>query len=127
MPDIPRIYTAIAEWAACMIFITSLKKRYTGWTTGGIVIGLLIVQCLFLVTTGNVPIFFWIPCMIIAVMLMIGFIYFCCDISGCRIFWHDRICCSGIYGITGMADNVYDLDEKTVRENDRGIRPCCYI
>ena len=46
MPDIPRIYTAIAEWAACMIFITSLKKRYTGWTTGGIVIGLLIVQCL---------------------------------------------------------------------------------
>ena len=81
MPDIPRIYTAIAEWAACMIFITSLKKRYTGWTTGGIVIGLLIVQCLFLVTTGNVPIFFWIPCMIIAVMLMIGFIYFCCDIN----------------------------------------------
>lgn len=81
MPDIPRIYTAIAEWAACMIFIISLKKRYTGWKTGGIVIGLLIVQCLFLVTTGNVPIFFWIPCMIIAVMLMIGFINFCCDIN----------------------------------------------
>ena len=81
MPDIPRIYTAIAEWAACMIFIISLKKRYIWWKTGGIVAGMLIVQCLFLVVTENVPIFFWIPCMIIAVMLMISFIYFCCDIN----------------------------------------------
>lgn len=81
MPDIPRIYTAIAEWAACIIFIISLKKRYNWWKTGCIVTGMFIVQCLFLVTTGDVPIFFWIPCMIIAVMLMIGFIYFCCDIN----------------------------------------------
>ena len=37
MPDIPRIYTAIAEWAACIIFIISLKKRYNWWKTGCIV------------------------------------------------------------------------------------------
>ena len=27
MPDIPRFYTALAEWLACMIFILPLKKR----------------------------------------------------------------------------------------------------
>ena len=27
MPDIPRIYTALAEWIACLIFIFPLKKK----------------------------------------------------------------------------------------------------
>ena len=26
MPDIPRIYTAVAEWMACMLFILPVKK-----------------------------------------------------------------------------------------------------
>lgn len=30
MPDIPRIYTAAAEWMACMLFIVSLKKDLNG-------------------------------------------------------------------------------------------------
>ena len=35
MPDIPRIYTAAAEWMACMLFIVSLKKRFEWWKSGG--------------------------------------------------------------------------------------------
>lgn len=30
MPDIPRLYTAIAEWMACMIFILPFKKDFLG-------------------------------------------------------------------------------------------------
>lgn len=30
MPDIPRIYTAAAEWIACLIFIFPLKKDSSG-------------------------------------------------------------------------------------------------
>lgn len=30
MPDIPRIYTALAEWIACLIFIFLLKKDSSG-------------------------------------------------------------------------------------------------
>ena len=41
----------------------------------------LLIQSVFLMITGNVKIYFWIPCMIIAVLLMIGFIYGCCEIS----------------------------------------------
>ena len=39
------------------------------------------MQSAFLVSTGNVLIYFWIPCMITAVSLMVGFIYFCCDVN----------------------------------------------
>ena len=79
MPDIPRIYTAAAEWIACLIFIFPLKKRFEWWKSAFIIVGMLIVQSAFLVSTGNVLIYFWIPCMIIAVFLMIGFIHLCCD------------------------------------------------
>ena len=81
MPDIPRIYTAIAEWVACMLFILPVKKRFDRLKTGLLAAGALIIQSLFLMVTGNVRIYFWIPCMVIAVLLMIGFIYGCCEIS----------------------------------------------
>ena len=81
MPDIPRIYTALAEWIACLIFIFLLKKRFEWWKSALIIVGMLIVQSAFLVSTGNVLIYFWIPCMIIAVFLMIAFIHLCCDVN----------------------------------------------
>ena len=81
MPDIPRIYTAIAEWMACMLFILPVKKRFDRVKTGTLMAAALAIQSLFLTVTGDVRIYFWIPCMIIAVLLMVGFIYGCCDIS----------------------------------------------
>ena len=81
MPDIPRIYTAIAEWVACMLFILPLTKRFDNAKTGALMAVLLLVPSAFLMITGSVKIYFWIPCMIIAVLLMIGFIYGCCEIS----------------------------------------------
>lgn len=81
MPDIPRIYTAIAEWLACLLFILPLKKRFDRYRTVGIVVVSLVLQSVFLVATGDLIIYLWIPCMIVAVMLMILVIYGCCDIN----------------------------------------------
>ena len=81
MPDIPRFYTALAEWMACMLFILPLKKRMDRQKTILLMTGALAVQSIFLVATGNLLIYFWIPCMVIAVILMIGFIYGCCDVG----------------------------------------------
>lgn len=47
MPDIPRIYTAAAEWMACMLFIVSLKKRFEWWKSGLIMAGMLVLQSVF--------------------------------------------------------------------------------
>ena len=81
MPDIPRIYTAIAEWLACLLFIIPLKKRFDRCRTVGILVASLVLQSVFLVATGDLIIYLWIPCMIVAVMLMILMIYGCCDIN----------------------------------------------
>ena len=86
MPDIPRFYTALAEWLACMIFILPLKKRMKKIQTAAIMAGALLIQGVFLVLTGNLPLYLWVPCMILAVLLMIGFIFCSCDVN-----WMDAV------------------------------------
>lgn len=86
MPDIPRFYTALAEWLACMIFILPLKKRMEKIQTAAIMAGALLIQGVFLVLTGNLPLYLWVPCMILAVLLMIGFIFCSCDVN-----WMDAV------------------------------------
>ena len=81
IPDIPRLFTAIAEWWACLIFIGLVKHRLEKWKIGMICAAFLIVQAIFLVMTKKVPLFFWIPCMIVAFLLMLFLIYSCCKIS----------------------------------------------
>lgn len=73
--DIPRIYTAIAEWGACMAYLYMLKKdklKRIPFVVGSI--GMLITQSLFLILTGNLPDIFWIPCMFVAVGMMYVFL-----------------------------------------------------
>ena len=81
MPDIPRLYSAIAEWLACMIFILPFKKRFSKIKTAVIMAVMLVVQSGFMVVTEDVRLFFWIPCMIVAVFLMLFFIYVSCAIE----------------------------------------------
>ena len=81
IPDIPRIYSAIAEWLACMIFILPFKKRFSKIKTGVIMAVKLVVQSGFMVVTEDVSLFFWIPCMMVAVFLMLFFIYASCAIE----------------------------------------------
>lgn len=81
IPDIPRFYTALAEWSACLIFVLLLKQRFSRWKVLGISAAALAVQSVFMILTGDVAIYFWIPCMIVAVLLMVLYIYSCCDIK----------------------------------------------
>lgn len=81
LPDIPRIYTALAEWLACMIYISVLKKRLSGWKFYSLTAGVLIIQTVFFVLTKDLSIIFWIPCMMAAIGMMFLFIYTSCNIS----------------------------------------------
>jgi len=84
--DIPRLYTAIAEWAACMVFLLNMKKRFKGSKFCAFALGGLVFQIFFLTVTANVNIVFWIPCMMLAAALMISFIYF-----GSRGTWRNAV------------------------------------
>lgn len=81
LPDIPRIYTALAEWSACLVFIILLKKRFKRWKTIGIATVALLIQAVFLVVTDEVLLIFWLPCMILAVLFMMVFLYSSCKIG----------------------------------------------
>lgn len=77
--DIPRAHTALAEWSACLVYIFVMRKKLTGWKQWLMAAGMLAVQMIFLVATDDTPIWMWIPCMVIAVLFMLFFIYYSCD------------------------------------------------
>ena len=81
VPDIPRIFTAIAEWGSCLLYIMLMRRKIRGWKLITLVIGALVFQTAFLTVTDNFPIFLWIPCMVFAILLMFLFIYLSCNIS----------------------------------------------
>ena len=73
--DIPRIYTAIAEWGACLVYLYMLKRekmKSAHFLIGALL--MLTVQCVFLTVTGSVSEVLWIPCMAIAVAMMYVFL-----------------------------------------------------
>lgn len=73
--DIPRFYTALAEWGACVIYICLIKKRFNNKITVALSTLFLVAQIALLVPTGDLPTVWWIPCMVSAAFLMYLFIY----------------------------------------------------
>lgn len=80
--DIPRIYTALAEWGACMVYLYLIKKEKFSQPVFWL-ISLLVatIQMVFLYYTGELPVTFWIPCMILAAGIMYGFLLLEGDLS----------------------------------------------
>ena len=77
--DIPRLYTAIAEWLACFTYCLVLKRKVSRASFIVYSIVALAVQSLFLVFTKDLPLFMWVPCMLMAVFFMFVFMYSVCE------------------------------------------------
>lgn len=76
LPDIPRIYTGIAEWLACLVYVFVLPKRLRSI---GIYIGLALAgpaMVALQVFIGTWPLQLWIVGMACAMGMMYGVIYF---------------------------------------------------
>jgi hypothetical protein len=75
LPDIPRGYTGVAEWAACLVYILILRKRLTRvpllLALAGGAAGLYGIQ----VFAGTLPIVFWTLGMVVAVAGMYALLY----------------------------------------------------
>ncbi len=79
IPNIPRVYTALAEWCGCLIMIPRSPVRQ-GLTRGkqGLIVALFLpAQCTFLQLTGHLSLGWWIPCMAAAVCLQFLMLYAC--------------------------------------------------
>lgn len=81
LTEIPRLYTAIAEWAACTIYIFMFKKKSRGFSLGAIIGTALILQCIVQEAAGTLPTFFWIFGMCAAIGTMLFYIHFSCEVT----------------------------------------------
>ena len=79
LPDIPRAFTAFAEWLACLLCIFEMRHRFTGWKMAGVSAAALAVQTVFLQVTENMEGIWWMVCMAAAIGMMYGFIYICSE------------------------------------------------
>lgn len=85
LENIPRFYTALAEWCACMMFCLNLERKISNKKFAIYSAIALIVQSIFLMVTGKVAVFLWIPCMLIAIAFMYFFLRLVCQGTGKEI------------------------------------------
>ncbi len=81
IPDIPKVYTALAEWMACFLYIIVCNRRFINRKEGLVLtmtLGLLIIVQM---TIGVVPTALWIPGMVVALVIMFIAIRICCEFS----------------------------------------------
>lgn len=68
--DIPRSYTAVTQWMACMVYVLIFHRRYGRIKTGFFSGLFLVLQCILLVYTKDLELIFWVPVMVLSACLM---------------------------------------------------------
>lgn len=81
LTEIPRIYTAIAEFIACYLYIAFARKRFNGLSHYIVVLTTFSVIIGFQIIAGILPIEFWVPGMIVAFLLMFYTIYIVANLN----------------------------------------------
>ena len=74
--DIPRLYTALAEWLSCLTLVLLLKPRIPKGRMVLFAAMYFPALALFMELTANVLLWLWLPCMLAAFLSMVLFI--CC-------------------------------------------------
>ena len=75
LPDIPRLYTALAEVLAVLLYAHRLPPRMNQRVIWGVEAGWAVLLGAFLQATGEVPLAWWIPCMAMAILSMLLFLW----------------------------------------------------
>lgn len=79
--DIPRGFTALAEWLAVIIYACQLRPRLSKGKGIAVALVFLGLQWVFLMATDGMVWFAWIACMVVAVTLMWALMKILCDVS----------------------------------------------
>lgn len=77
IPDIPRLYTALAEWLSCVMLVVLLKPRMPRLRLVLCAAVYLAVLVAFMELTATVVLWMWLPCMLLAFLSMAGFLSLC--------------------------------------------------
>ena len=75
LPDIPRAYTAIAEWSACLVYLVAVRRRFSVKTSVVLGLGALGAIVAAQALAGSMPLSLWTLGMMLAVVVMFGFVW----------------------------------------------------
>lgn len=70
-PDIPRLYTGVAEGIAVLLYMRWLKPRWKDWRQLGAMIATLVIQISLQLFAGILPLILWIPGMLLNIAWMV--------------------------------------------------------
>ncbi|MDR1186091.1 MAG: GHKL domain-containing protein [Bifidobacteriaceae bacterium] len=87
LPDIPRLYTGLAEWAAAVVYIFLARPRFSGWRLWVAIGAALPLVAGLQRLAGTWPLSLWMAGMGIAVLAMAGFIRLCAATTA-RATWY---------------------------------------
>lgn len=76
IPDIPRLYTVIAEWASCLMIVLLLKPKIGRAQLALMSAVYLVCLALFMGATATITLWLWIPCMLVAFFSIAFFIWY---------------------------------------------------
>lgn len=79
--DIPRIFTALAEWGACFLYVFLLKKRISSFHRVIVCFVMLLWFVAYQYIAGLLPLSLWIPGMFGAIASMLFFIFITSNVS----------------------------------------------
>ena len=80
--DIPRLYTGLAEWAACLVVLLNCRRKVQTAPFIAISAAAVVIQCGFLMVTADIGAgIVWVLVMMAAFFFMCLYIYLCADIS----------------------------------------------
>lgn len=81
LPDIPRVYTGLAEWAACVVYILLIRQRLTRRQLVVALAGGLALQVGVQILAGELPLPLWAVGMAVAGATMYALLYACAGVS----------------------------------------------
>ncbi len=81
LPNIPRLYTALAECLAIGLYARPLGMRFSKKATAALSAGWALALGAFLQATGHVPLAWWVPCMAAAVVIQYFYLWITRTIS----------------------------------------------
>ena len=88
IPDIPKLYTALAEWCSCVMYISICVRRWPRVKDVVILLSGLAALISVQIAIGIVPVSLWLPGMAVALAIMTLMFRLCCrfDMSTC-LYW----------------------------------------
>ena len=79
--ETPGGYYGIAYWVGCMLFISVNKKKIHGFKLYLLEAAFFVPLCSYMILNTNVPMALFVPSMSVSILVMVMFIYSCCDLS----------------------------------------------